>query len=274
MSDNIDLRQYLEIALKALHASNEILLAGFNQLGYLRNVRTKSHCNDVVTDVDLQSQKAIVDLIHTQFSSHRFLAEEGEVAHVGKDSPFRWVVDPLDGTLNFVRGFEQFGTIIALQQEYQTILAVMSLPCKNIIISATRDGGTFLNGQRKTIPSGRPLAEAYLLTNLIQSALRNEDGLRVILPSCAHVSGATCVIDVVHKILMGDIDGAYFRSIPQWDVLAGCLAVQEAGGASALELEHPDDQETKAAFAVMCGRAMVKDLCHFLSTSPKARAKM
>src|SRR5438445_12393896 len=118
---------------------------------------------NMVTDVDRRSERAIVEILHAAFPGHRILAEEGGEGLVRK-SPYRWIVDPLDGTTNFAHGFPAFCVSIGLELEGRIILGVVYDPLHRELFEAQLGGGAFLNGERirgSTVPT---LKKALLVT--------------------------------------------------------------------------------------------------------------
>lgn len=239
MTELFDSKHAIRIAIKASKISDEILIHAYEH-HFLEKGNSKIESTskkskiDIVTPVDVESQKAIIQVIHSAFPMHRILAEEDRYNITQKkSSPYEWIIDPLDGTLNFVSGNKKFGNMIALQENGKTIIAVMSLPLSHITMYAVLHEGAFINGEKISLSSDKVLSEAYLFSNIIRSAaLYPDNSVHSFFPQCALISDTGCIIDMAHSIVTGDADGGYFRSLPLWDVAAPCLFIEEAGGQS------------------------------------------
>ena len=243
--ETLDLHAALEIAVHAaniagnilLHKQQELLTRGYASIG----VGTKSGPHDYATDADREAQKIIVDTLHKQFPDHRFLGEEGDTDHLGDPaSPYRWIIDPLDGTTNFIHGKPNYGTIIALQNDGETILGVMIRHQANETYTAIRGGGTFLNGKRCHVRKTAGMDDAILACNIAHRAHKTPSGLLMVpIPLCASIENYSNAIEEFCVVLKGWNDGVFFHGPCLWDVAAGCLMIEEAGGKARTALEEP-----------------------------------
>jgi len=240
MTSTIDFTQALAVAKKAAETGAAIAVqkrAGTDALA----VQAKGTA-DWVTDVDHAAQAAIISIIQAAFSDHRFLAEEEGADAIGDPhSPFRWIIDPLDGTINYIHGKKDYGTIVALQENGQTVLGAIVLPERQESYWGIRGSGAFFNGQPiNNLRATKGLTEAILCTNVTKSRL--QDGKIVLhAPLCGSVHNYGCAALELCEILTGHNDGLFYYGPKLWDTAAGCLLIEEAGGRTRTELIDPKD---------------------------------
>lgn len=225
----------LGAAIRAAHAGGAVIQAalpripGPGQQGQLQ-VRHKGLI-DLVTEVDLAAEAAILASLATDTPGVPVLAEEGGgAAH----SDTRWIVDPLDGTTNFVHGFPHFGVSIALESEGKLVAGCIYEPFHQRTWSAAAGAGAHCDGQRIQVSGTRELSQALLLTGFaydrrertefylqfVSAFLKKGQGLR---------RAGAAALDFTH-IACGRADGYWEFGLSAWDVAAGVLLVQEAGG--------------------------------------------
>ena len=149
----------LNIAVAAARAAGNIMLRNLDRLDALK-ISEKSH-NDFVSEVDHQCEVAVIDTIRKAYPGHGFLGEEGGQQGEGDDL---WIIDPLDGTLNYLRGIPQFAVSIALQHKHRTEVGVVYDPLKQELFVATRGSGARLNDKRIRVSGRRTLDGAVLGT--------------------------------------------------------------------------------------------------------------
>ncbi len=236
---------WMQTAVAAAKAAGELLVEKhtvMHQAGASLHVREKGSALDLVTDADKASQELIVQMINRQYPDHRFLCEEDMDALGDPSSPYMWIVDPLDGTTCFVHGRDNFGVIIALQENGTTILGVMYMPMRKQIFIAERGKGVACNGKPVRLRQTRDLSDAILCSNTIRRARTGTDGVRRIsTPPCASLENYGSAIEEFALMLLGHNDGAFFDGIRMWDVTAGCMMMEEAGGCSRIELQERDN---------------------------------
>lgn len=234
----LDLTRALTIARRAAERGADIAMKQRKSSKALL-VESKGTA-DFVTNVDRASQEAIVREISTAYPAHRVLAEEQGADGIGDPtSPFRWIIDPLDGTVPYIHGRDDFGVIIALQEDARTILGVMVLPARDEIYWGIQGGGAFFNKKKVTsLRNTQNLHDAILCTNTIQV---REEVVTLRFPLCASLQNYGCAASELGDIVRGCNDGAFFRGPHLWDVAAGCLLVQEAGGKAETHLLDPNN---------------------------------
>lgn len=187
---------------------------------------------DLVTEADVAAERAVLSRIRDAFPDHRVLAEEsGEAA---QDSPWLWVVDPLDGTTNFAHGFPVFAVSIALLHEGQRVLGVVYDVMRDELFTARRGGGAFVNGRPIRVSRTPRLEEALLVTGFPYdrqaSPFDNTREFVALLKRCHGVLRVGSAALDLAAVAAGRLDGYWEFRLSPWDLAAGALLVEEAGG--------------------------------------------
>jgi myo-inositol-1(or 4)-monophosphatase len=189
---------------------------------------------DLVTEADVASQRVILSTIGKAFPSHSILAEEG---HHGHDSPLEgpiWVIDPLDGTTNFAHGFPMFSISIAFRERGETRFALVYHPLLDEMFLAHKGGGATLNGRAISVSGNRVLSEALLATGFPYDRRTSpENNLDLfahfeLSAQCVRRAGSAA-LDLAN-LSAGRLDGFWEPKLAAWDIAAGILLVEEAGG--------------------------------------------
>lgn len=222
---------------EALEFSEELVLGAgkilTDHLDVQLTVKKKGH-KDLVTEVDLKSEAWIVSKILEKWPGHSILAEEGGTSHTTlKDSTFRWIIDPLDGTTNYTHGYPFFSVSIALEISGVVAVGAVYNPSSGELFSARRDGGAFLNEKRIRVSSENKLGNSLVSTGfsynrdavLKNLALFNQ----IILEARAVRRDGSAALDLCY-VACGRVDAFWEINLNPWDVAAGLLIVQEAGG--------------------------------------------
>ncbi|MGD2116950.1 MAG: inositol monophosphatase family protein [Chromatiales bacterium] len=218
------------IAVRAARQAGSILLRYFDHVDSLK-VSSKSQ-NDFVTEVDKAAEDSIISVIRQAYPDHAILAEESG-KHSGND--FEWVVDPLDGTTNYLHGFPQFAISIALKHRGVLESAVVYDPLSNELYTADKGRGAFLNERRIRVTSRKSIKGALLGTGIPFRDLRFIDNYLAMLKALVQDSAGvrrpgSAALDFAY-LAAGRIDGFWELGLSQWDFAAGALLVKEAGGA-------------------------------------------
>src|SRR5512141_1008813 len=222
----------LTIAVKAARRAGNFINRSARDLDLL-TITTKGP-KDFVSEVDRAAEAAIVETLLDAYPDHAILAEEGTAKGANADAENVWIIDPLDGTTNFLHGFPQYCVSIGLQQRGQITQAVIYDPARNDLFTATRGRGAFLNDRRMRVSrrdhlrdcligTGFPFRDGSYLDTYLQmmkAMIEQTAGLR--RPGAAALDLA-CVA-------AGFYDGFWEIGLNAWDVAAGSLLVQEAGG--------------------------------------------
>ena len=236
-------KQLIDVAREATKAATDLLAKEYRAIRSgtkSLKVSTKSSAIDLVTDLDIKAQNVIIKTIQTHFPDHRFLAEEEGADALGDpDSPYQWIIDPLDRTLNFIHGKAGFGSIVAVQKDGELLAGAMHLPLLDQWYWGGRGEGAFANGSKVKLRNTRDLKDAILCCNVIHRAEELNGALRVTVPPCGSVENYGCAAEELGEILMGHTDGVFFEGIRLWDIAAGFLLLEEAGGTMRLEPLEP-----------------------------------
>ena len=189
--------------------------------------------NDFVTIVDRRAEEAIVSLIRDRFPDHSIVAEESPPSEGA--SGYRWYIDPLDGTTNFIHGYPLFCVSVGLADPQGMRAAAVYDPVRDEMFTAARGGGAFLNGRPITVATAEKLSQALLVTGFpFRSLDRLDDYLTsfrsFILGSSGIRRDGSAALNLAY-VACGRYDGFWEMSLSPWDVAAGSLLVREAGGA-------------------------------------------
>jgi len=219
----------LNIAVKAARRAGTIINRAAQDLDAL-TVSTKRH-NDFVTEVDQAAEQAVIQILLKAFPDHAILAEESG-AH-GK-SDYVWIIDPLDGTTNFIHGFPQYCVSIGLRYKGLVTQAVIYDPGRNELYTATRGHGAYLNDRRMRVSKRKQLDDALIGTGFPFREVEHISGympiLRQIMGQTAGVRRAgSAALDLAY-VAAGRLDGFWETGLSPWDMAAGSLMIQEAGG--------------------------------------------
>ena len=242
MPDQMD--RYLEAAVAAAREGGAVLQQWFLKV----QAKSKSHAADLVTEADVASQEVIFKLLHEAFPEHNFLGEEGLVKTTG-NSNCRWVIDPLDGTTNYFHGFPYFAVSIGLEIEKKLAVGVVFDPTRNEAFTAIAGRGAYLGESRLRVSTVEHLAQAYLVASFppgAQPGSRPIQQFLKLLPQVQSVQRTGSAAMNLAYLAAGRMDGFYSFSLKPWDMAAGVLLVQEAGGKATkqngdpLDLEIPD----------------------------------
>tara|TARA_Y100000310_G_C20680635_1_gene815739 strand:- start:733 stop:1560 length:828 start_codon:yes stop_codon:yes gene_type:complete len=229
------------------------------------DIDTKSSATDLVTEVDTAAQEMIIASIQKEFPDHRFIAEEEGADSLGDpNSPYEWIIDPLDGTTNFIHGKENFGTIVAVQKDGVLQAGVMNMPLMQKHYQAAKGKGATINGKPVILRPTKDMADAVLSSNIMRRAKEGDDGAwYASMPYCGSLENYGCAAQEIGEVLLGQNDGAFFKGIRLWDIAAGCMMVEEAGGKSRYEFMDPDDK--RAGLLVVTSTAPIfEELCEFV----------
>tara|TARA_R110002095_G_scaffold94422_3_gene82283 strand:- start:86537 stop:87322 length:786 start_codon:yes stop_codon:yes gene_type:complete len=189
--------------------------------------------SDLVTDADFASQSAIVKHISELFPAHHMLGEEGLAQEEG-ESDYRWVIDPLDGTSNYVHGFPYYCVSIGLEHEGELILGVVYDPNRDEMFSAFRGQGAQLNGKPITTSRIPTLDQAMLVASLPVGTTGQDiavDRFLRVLPEAQTLQRTGSAALNLCYVSVGRIEGYWSSNLKPWDMAAGVLICREAGGA-------------------------------------------
>jgi myo-inositol-1(or 4)-monophosphatase len=226
------LHPMLNIAIKAARAAGAIINRASLDLDRLQ-VNTKAP-NDFVTEVDHAAEAAIIDTLLGAYPGHGILAEESGSARGARDSEYVWIIDPLDGTTNFIHGLPTYAVSIGLSFRNLIQQAVVYDPARNDLFYATRGRGAYLNDKRLRVSKRTRIADALIGTGFPfrkgDDLVRYLKMLETVMKSCAGVRRpGAAALDLCY-VAAGWYDGFFETGLSPWDVAAGSLLVTEAGG--------------------------------------------
>jgi myo-inositol-1(or 4)-monophosphatase len=196
---------------------------------------TEKGRNDFVTEVDQAAESAIIDVLKSAYPDHAILAEEsGASANLDDTSENVWIIDPIDGTTNFIHGFPTYCVSIALQQRGLITQAVVYDPNRNDLFTASKGGGAYLNDKRIRVSRRDKMVDALIGTGF---PFRDMDSLeeymkmfRVMTERCAGLRRpGSAALDLAY-VAAGRIDGFFEKGLQPWDMAAGSLLITESGG--------------------------------------------
>ncbi|BDP41435.1 inositol monophosphatase [Deinococcus aetherius] len=225
-----DLAAALTVAVEAARTAGAIHRA---HAGKALNIRSKSTYSDLVTEVDALSEAAIREVIARTYPDHAVLGEEEGLAGGSGDAPYRWVVDPLDGTVNYAHGFPFSCVSVGLEERGERVVGAVFDQGRDELFTATRGGGAFLNGSLIRVSDTPTLTTPALVStgfpydgsgegNLALVARLLRLGVPVRRPGAA-------ALDLCY-VACGRIDAYWEFGLKPWDSAAGSLILEEAGG--------------------------------------------
>lgn len=196
---------------------------------------TEKGQNDFVTEIDQAAEQAIIEVLKTAYPDHAILAEEsGTTGGSQTDSENVWIIDPIDGTTNFIHGFPQYCVSIALQQRGQITQAVVYDPTRNELFTASKGGGAYLNDKRIRVSRRDKMADALIGTGFPFRDMNTLDEymemFRIMTQKCAGLRRpGAAALDLAY-VAAGRLDGFFEKGLQPWDMAGGSLLITEAGG--------------------------------------------
>ncbi|RBW46433.1 inositol-1-monophosphatase [Psychromonas sp. B3M02] len=220
----------LNIAIRAARNAGKVIVKGYENLESVE-VEEKS-LNDYVSSVDKEAELAIIGTLRKSYPDHSFVAEESGIDN-GKDTDHQWIIDPLDGTTNFIRGIPHFAVSIALKIKGRTEVGIVFDPIRNELFSAVRGQSAQINGYRtrtSSVPkltgtllaTGFPFKQKYNLEaylNIFQDFFNDVADMR---------RGGSAALDLAY-VAAGRMDGFWEFGLKPWDIAAGELLLKESG---------------------------------------------
>jgi myo-inositol-1(or 4)-monophosphatase len=219
----------LELAERAARAAGEVLLSYYGRPP--EGVDAKSSETDLVSDADREAERVIRELLEAERPHDGLIAEEG--SHSESESGRRWVVDPLDGTVNFLYGFPAWGVSIALEDEAGLALGLVLDPVRPELFTAVRGEGATLDGEPIRVSGRTELARAMVATGFSYESerrARQADLLTTLLPRVRDIRRVGAAALDLCQVAAGRVDAFYERGLKRWDEAAGRLLIEEAGG--------------------------------------------
>lgn len=228
MTENLEM--FLEIAKKAALEAGKIQMQYYEKE---KDISTKSTKTDILTQVDLLCQEAIIKIIKQNFPDHGFLAEEEDVDE-SNDSGYVWVIDPIDGTVNYANDIPMFCVSIGLRKDNEMLVGVVFSPVLNEMFWAAKGQGAYLNGNKICVSETSNLVNSVVATGFPPDKDKNpENNTKEFCEVTKRVRGVrrlgSAAIDLVY-VACGKMEGYWEMYIKPWDIAAGVLILEEAGG--------------------------------------------
>ena len=222
----------LNIAVNAARQAGAVILRGFSRLDTI-HIETKGR-NDFVSEIDKKAELAIISTLRRSFPDDGILAEESGVRDPGEGNEYEWIIDPLDGTTNFLHGFPQFSISIARSHRGQLQHGLVFDPLRDEMFTASRGRGAQLNQTRLRVSKARDLGQSLLGTGFPYRENDDVDGyLAMFKAMMTRTAGirrpGSAALDLAY-VAAGRLDGFWESNLQPWDMAAGCLLIREAGG--------------------------------------------
>lgn len=256
----------INIAMKAARRAGDLILRSMDRLDTL-TITTKSH-RDYVSEVDQQAEQEIIRIIRQAYPNHGILAEEsGESA----GDQFQWIIDPLDGTSNFIHGIPHFAVSIAVKVKDRIEHGLIYDPVRQEIFHASRGEGAKLNDRRIRVTEQTQLTDALMATGF---PFRHETQLKKYMLTLNNMVAETgdirrfgsAALDLAY-VAAGRFDGYWEYNLAPWDIAAGAVIVREAGGTVC----DPQGQENYLASGniVAANVKLIKKMLQVINTAEK-----
>ena len=226
---SVSLDACVRIAARAAREAGALLLRHVDRP---KRVSTKRNVVDLVTNIDTASERLIHGILQRAFPDFGFLGEEHGADRDGR--AYRWIVDPIDGTNNFVHGLPLFGVSIGLEHHGRIVVGVIYDPSRRELFSAVRGRGALLNGRRIRVSTTRRLSHSLVSTGFSFNFRKHPqpylEWFRTFQCRSHGVRRIGSTVFCLASIAAGRLDGFYERDLWPWDIAAGMLLVEEAGG--------------------------------------------
>ena len=220
----------LNMAVRAARRAGSIINRA--ALGGDALVVKAKRANDFVTQVDRAAEEAIIEIVRKAYPDHGFVAEESGAT--GEQAEYRWIIDPLDGTTNFIHGFPQYGVSIGIEHRGALAHAVVYDPARNELFTASKGRGAFLNDRRVRVSKCARLQDALVGTGFPFKEVSRLDlytkQLARFMQTTAGVRRAGAASLDLAYVACGRLDAFWELGLAPWDMAAGALLIQEAGG--------------------------------------------
>ena len=220
----------LNFAIETARDAGHVLMEKF---GRITAVTKKGDIN-LVTEADLASEQLIAERIKSHFPKHSILAEEGgDVIKIEGEASWKWIIDPLDGTTNYAHGYPCFCVTIALEHNSEIVVGVTYDPTRNELFAAEKGSGATLNGKPVRVSTTDKLGESLIVTGFPYDVKQRANFARhltqFLLSSRGVRRDGSAAIDMAY-VACGRFDGFWEEGLNPWDVAAGKLLIEEAGG--------------------------------------------
>ena len=204
--------------IKACEKASKVIIRDFGELENLQV--SKKGPKDFVTKTDKRVEKILIEELSKSKKNYSFITEEtGKI--INKNNNVFWIIDPIDGTTNFLHGIPHFAISVALQKDGDIIIGLIYDPIKNEIFYAERNNGSYLNNSRVRVSNKTDIEECLFASN--------NEGVKSIYPKLNLRNTGCAALDLAY-VGCGRLDGYFHNLINLWDIAAGKIIIEEAGG--------------------------------------------
>jgi myo-inositol-1(or 4)-monophosphatase len=231
-------KSFLNLAIEAARSAGDILMEGF---GTDFKIDNKEGINNLVTEYDTRCEKKIIELIQSYYPDHSFLGEES--GYTEANTEYRWIIDPLDGTVNYAHNLPVFSVSIALEKAGEIICGCVFNPVLDEMFSAELGKGAYKNGKQIYVSTQSDIQTSFLVTGFPYNITENprnaiEHFVKVVGSGIPVRRLGSAALDLSY-VACGRFDGFWEVYLNPWDVAAGMLILREAGG----KMSHYDGSE-------------------------------
>ena len=237
--------------IKASEKASKVLIRDFGEIEKLQV--SKKGPSDFVTNSDLKVEKIIIEELKKARPNYSFISEEYGIEN-NKDKNNTWIIDPIDGTINFLHGIPHFAISIALKSKNEIVSGLIFDPIKNEIFFAEKNNGAYFNNHRIRVSNKSDIDDCLFSSN--------PEGLKIIYPNLNMRNSGCAALDLAY-VGSGRLDGFFHNKINLWDIAAGVLIVKEAGGTTNDFSKYKDNNINIRAASTNIYTKMMEKLSNF-----------
>ncbi|MEE9446761.1 MAG: inositol monophosphatase family protein [Arenicellales bacterium] len=224
----------LNIGIKAAREASKAMIYSIDHLDQIK-IEKKGRA-DYVSEIDRQAEKIIIETIHAAYPDHGILAEDSGISGDKNKSEHEWIIDPLDGTTNFLHGYPVYSVSIALRVKGELTVGIVYDPSRDELFSASKGKGAHLNNKRIRVSPTSHFSDALLATGFPYNDMNYLEpwmaSFKSLVPHVAGVRRAGSAALDLAQVACGRFDGFWEFGLKSWDIAAGIILIQEAGGFS------------------------------------------
>ena len=244
----MNLSKEKKVLLSAAKKAGKVILKYFG-----KNEKGKEKSNkSLVSRADLDANKVVINTIKKSFPKHSILSEESGFEN--NNSDYKWVIDPIDGTHNFLRGIPIFGVSIALEYKNEVVLGALEFPTLKLTAVAEKGKGAFLNGKKLKVSNNSEIIHSFILYEFVPGTrYKSLEFLKRLSNETINIRNLGAAIYELFLIASGQCDAFVIFTTNEWDIAAGMLLIQEAGG-KITDLKGQDCSPSSGSFVMSNGQ--------------------